>query len=88
MQLRFGLQVRKVDVATVVVLDGDDGVASHGSRCGVRAVGRQRDEADVAVALTTRGVVTLNGQQSSVLTIGTRLREGMKIKSANKQTNK
>ena len=50
--LGLGAQVGQVDVAGLVAGHGDDAHARHDRGRGVRAVGRRRDEAHVALGLT------------------------------------
>jgi len=73
--LGLGLEVGEIDVAVVVAGDDDHAVAGHHRRGGVRAVGRRRDEADVAVSLPAALVKGADDEQSGVLA----LRAGVRL---------
>ncbi|CAI8728808.1 putative metal-dependent RNase [Pseudomonas sp. IT-P218] len=70
----LGAQVFDVDVAAGVAGGDDDTHAGHlrGGRVG--AVGRGRDQADVAAVFATALVVGADGQQAGVFTLGTGVR--------------
>ena len=69
MRLRLCLQVLKIDIAVVIAFDDDDLHAGHRGRGRVGAVRRLRDQADVAVALTTRFVIARDGQEPGELAL-------------------
>eukprot|EP00967_Tisochrysis_lutea_P102406 scaffold154110_cov28-Tisochrysis_lutea.AAC.2 len=65
--------VGHVDVALGVAANGHDAHAAHGGRGGVGAVRRDRDEADIAVALANGLLVGPDGTQPRVLAGGPRV---------------
>ena len=65
--LGLGFEVLHVDVAVGVARHGDDLHARHGGRRGVGAVGRCRDQHNVAVALSAALVVGADHHQPRVL---------------------
>jgi hypothetical protein len=70
----LGAQVFDVDVATGIAGGHDHAHAGHVGGGRVGAVGRGRDQADVAAVFATALVVGTNGQQASVLALGTGVR--------------
>ncbi|MNM39129.1 hypothetical protein D3C81_499000 [compost metagenome] len=72
---RFRLQVGQVHVAVGVAAGDDHLHADHVGRCGVGAVRRRGNQADVAVAFAARFVIRLDYQQASVFA----LRAGVRL---------
>lgn len=69
----LSLQVSKVQVSVGQALDGNDLHTGHGSRGGVGSVGRDGDQADVTLGVTTALVVGTNGTETGILSLGTRV---------------
>ncbi|MNZ53723.1 hypothetical protein D3C78_716080 [compost metagenome] len=67
----LGAQVLDIDVAAGITGGDHHAHAGHVRGCRVGAVGRRRDQADVAVAFATAAVVGADGQQACVLALGT-----------------
>ncbi|MND54634.1 hypothetical protein D3C80_456970 [compost metagenome] len=66
----FGTQVVDVDVAAGVTGGHHHAHAGHVGGGRVGAVGRGRDQADIAAGVATALVVSANGQQAGVFTLG------------------
>ena len=66
----LGLEVGHVDVAVVIAGHHDHAHAGHDGRGGVGAVGRRRDQADVAGGLAPVGVVATDREQAGQLALG------------------
>lgn len=69
----LGLQVGKVQVSVSQALDGNDLHTGHGSRGRVGSVGRDGDQANVTLGVTTALVVGTNGTETGILSLGTRV---------------
>ncbi len=71
----LGLKVRQVQVARLgVALDGQHAHARHSGRRGVRAVGGDGDDAEVALEVAPALVVLADGTQTGEFTLGARVR--------------
>ena len=82
--LGFGSEIGDIDVAVFVGIDNDDFHAQHlrGGRVG--AVGRTRNQADVALGLAVGFVVAADGQDAGVLALGAGVGlDGDGVKSGN-----
>mmetsp|Transcript_85085 Transcript_85085/g.241156 ORF Transcript_85085/g.241156 Transcript_85085/m.241156 type:complete len:279 (+) Transcript_85085:905-1741(+) len=71
--LNLRREVVVVDVAVVEGLHGHHLVTGHHGRGRVSAVGRHRDQADVAVALTARLLPRFDRKEAGVLALGARV---------------
>ena len=72
---RLGLQIGQIHIALLVAGDGDDGEPG-GDRAGrVRPVGRDRDQADVALALFAMPVIGPNDHEAGIFA----LRAGVRL---------
>ena len=69
------LQIIEIDIAALVARHHDDAHASHDSARRVGAVGGDRDQADVAMVVTTAAVVRADRQQARELA----LRAGVRL---------
>ena len=74
MQCGLGLQISGIDVAVLVTVDHHHLHAGHLGGCRVSAVGRFRNQADVAVGIATALVITRNSNQARVFALGTGVR--------------
>ena len=70
----LGLEVGDIDVAVLIAIDDDDLHVGHLGRRRVGAMRRFRDQADIAMAVATAGVVARNGDQAGVFALGTGVR--------------
>jgi hypothetical protein len=70
MGLGLRLQVSDVNVAVGIGLDHDDAKASHHRARRIGAVGRLRNEADVAMSLVLRALIRADDQQAGELALG------------------
>ncbi|MNZ46650.1 hypothetical protein D3C78_643380 [compost metagenome] len=66
----LALQVRDIDVAALVAVDHHHPHAGHLRRGRVGAMGRRRNQADIAPRLATAGVIGADRQQAGVLALG------------------
>lgn len=72
--LALGLKISKIQVtSSSVTLDGDNAHTSHGSGSRVGTVGRDRDQADIALRSGLLLVELANGSQTSKLSLSTRV---------------
>ena len=66
---RLRLQVGDVDVAAFIAIDDNHLQPAHLRRGGIGAVRGSRDQADVAVAFTLRGLIAADRDQAGVFAL-------------------
>ena len=74
MLFRLGLKVFQINVTIFRRFDWHDFPADHLRRCRVCAMGTHWDEADVAMPLALRAVISGNCQKPGIFTLRARIR--------------
>ena len=74
MLLYFCLKIGEVDIALGIAAHHHNGQTHHLGGCGVRAMRRRRNEADTAMTLALRLLITPNGHDARVLALRARVR--------------
>ena len=63
-------KVSEIDVTGFVATDGNDVEAGHNGAGGIGAVGRSRDQTNIAVRFAAIGVVSVDDEEAGVFALG------------------